>query len=74
MRNQNVHVVQKDGQWAVEEEGKSDKPMFFPTKEEAVESGRQLAEEKQVELLVHRADGAITERDSYGNDPRDVPG
>lgn len=74
MPNQNVHVVQKGGQWAVEEEGKTDQPMFFRTKEEAVDCGRQLAREKQVELLVHRADGAITERDSYGNDPRDVPG
>ena len=40
-----------------------------PTKDAAVEAGREIARQLKVEHTIHRADGAITEKNSYGNDP-----
>jgi hypothetical protein len=39
------------------------------TKEDAVTSGREAARRLKVEHTIHRADGVITEKNSYGNDP-----
>jgi Uncharacterized protein conserved in bacteria (DUF2188) len=33
-----------------------------------------LAEDQNGELVVHAQDGSIREKDSHGNDPRDIPG
>lgn len=43
-------------------------------KAEAVEAGRALAKSLAVEFVVKNQDGRIAEKDSYGNDPRNVPG
>lgn len=73
MQSKNIHVVHKHGKWMVEEEG-SKSAAEFATREEAVQVGKQNAKNNCVELLIHREDGTIGERDSYGNDPRDIPG
>ena len=39
------------------------------TKDEAVEAGREIARLLKVEHSIHRMDGVITEKNSYGNDP-----
>lgn len=44
------------------------------TREEAVAAGRQAADEREVEHIVHNMDGRIGKRDSHGNDPRDIKG
>jgi hypothetical protein len=74
MKKPNIHVVHKGESWAVEEEGAADYATTFGTREQAIAVGRQFAKDNEVELIVHRMDGSIGERDSYGNDPRDVPG
>jgi hypothetical protein len=38
-------------------------------KEVAEETGRVIAMKLGVEHTIHRSDGAITEKNSYGNDP-----
>jgi hypothetical protein len=38
-------------------------------KQFAVEAGREIALRRKVEHTIHRADGVITEKNSYGNDP-----
>ena len=43
-------------------------------KEAAIEAGRAIARTLRVEHSIHRLDGAITEKNSYGSDPRSVPG
>jgi len=35
----------------------------------AVAAGREIARRLEVEQSIHREDGAITEKNSYGNDP-----
>ena len=38
------------------------------TKADAVEAGREMARKLKVEHTIHRQDGVITEKNSYGND------
>jgi hypothetical protein len=33
-----------------------------------------VAEQDQGELVIHGEDGEIREKDSHGNDPRNIPG
>jgi len=40
-----------------------------PRKDDAVEAGREIARKLRVEHSIHNADGAIGEKNSYGNDP-----
>ena len=39
------------------------------TKEVAVAAGREIAIRLKVEQTIHRTDGVIGEKNSYGNDP-----
>lgn len=38
-------------------------------KKTAVAVGREIARQLKVEHTIHKADGSITEKNSYGNDP-----
>lgn len=39
------------------------------TKENAVDRGRTIARKDKTEHTIHRKDGTISEKNSYGNDP-----
>jgi hypothetical protein len=67
-----VHVVPSGDDWALEVEG--EQRDSFRTQNEAITRGRQLAEEEQGELVVHGEGGEVRQKDSHGNDPRDIPG
>ena len=41
----------------------------YARKKDAVEEGRRLAQKLKVEHTIHRKDGVIGEKNSYGNDP-----
>ena len=69
MPRKNVHVVPHDDDWAVRVEGNSRVSAKYNTKAAAEAAGRDRAERDHVELLVHRRDGVITERSSFGRDP-----
>jgi len=43
-------------------------------KSEAVSRGRELAQNKQTELVIKGADGRIAGKDSHGADPRNIKG
>jgi len=63
------HVVSYEGKWAVKQAG-YDKPLVIKgTKQEAFEAGRFIAKQAKGELFIHRLDGTIENRESYGNDP-----
>ncbi|MCB9436715.1 MAG: DUF2188 domain-containing protein [Anaerolineales bacterium] len=63
-----LHVVPYNGQWALRWANSTSVVATYRTKEEAVAAGRQLARQHGAELVIHRLDGTIQERDSYGND------
>ena len=64
-----VHTVYKNGQWVNELEGGSEFGAAHATKEDAVSAGRERATADKTEHVIHNQDGAIGERNSYGNDP-----
>lgn len=74
MAQGDVHTVHRDGKWFNEAEGNARASSSHETKAEAVERGRDLARNSRSEHLIHNLDGTIGERNSYGNDPRNVPG
>lgn len=69
MAKSNQHVVPKDGGWAVRKQGASRATKVFNTQTEAVQFARNVAKKNSGELYIHRADGTIRDRKSYGNDP-----
>lgn len=73
--HQNIWVVHHDHEdWHVRREGEGGVLSKYPTQEEAFEAGRHIAVEDEVELIVQGRDGKIVEKNSYGHDPRDIPG
>ncbi|MFF0876701.1 DUF2188 domain-containing protein [Micromonospora aurantiaca (nom. illeg.)] len=64
-----VHVVPRDGEWAVVREGNQRASSLHPTQAEAERVGRPAARADQAEFYLHGTDGRIRKRDSYGNDP-----
>jgi len=67
-----VHVVPQASRWGLEVDGQI--RSTHDTQQEAIDQGRQLAERERGELVIHGKDGQIREKDSHGNDPRDIPG
>jgi hypothetical protein len=70
-----VHVVPKDGHWAVKREGVKGS-RTFSTQREAIERARDMAKrESSGQLVVYGRNGQIRERDTYGMPPiQDPPG
>jgi hypothetical protein len=66
-----VHVVPNGNLWACEIDGNI--RSTHETQEEAIKEGRGLADQNS-ELVIHGQDGRIREKDSHGNDPRNIPG
>ena len=70
-----VETFPQDGHWFNRVTGESETTGgSHRTKAEAVEAGRDLARARKVEHIIKGEDGRISERNSYGNDPRDVKG
>jgi len=69
-----VHTVPHGDGWANRREGADRVSKVFPTKAEAQEAGRETARREHTEHLIHKRDGTIGERNSYGNDPRESRG
>lgn len=46
----------------------------FETKIEAIEYARKISRNQNSELFIHGKDGKIQNKDSNGNDPKDIEG
>ena len=68
-KGKNQHVVPTENGWAIKGEGNSRATRTFNTKEEALEMGKRIAQNQKSELVIHGKDGAIQNRNSFGNDP-----
>lgn len=55
--------------WASKKSGSSRASKVFDTKAEAVAYSRQVAQNQNIEHVIHGRDGKIQSRDSYGKDP-----
>jgi hypothetical protein len=70
----NVHTVPTDDGWANKREGATRASNTHARKADAEAAGRAAAKKDGVEHLIHRKDGTIGERNSYGNDPHPPKG
>ena len=69
MAKRNQHVVFHEGRWAVRGAGSRRASSVHSTQEEAINAAREIARNQRSELFIHRKDGRIRDRSSYGNDP-----
>lgn len=67
-RNQHV-VPHPNGGWQVKGEGNSRATVRTSTQQEAIERARSIAHNQGAELIIHRSNGTIREKDSHGRDP-----
>lgn len=61
--------------WVNEHEGAGGRALDkHDTKAEAEAAGRERAKSEQAEHVIKKKDGTIGEKNSYGDDPRNIPG
>lgn len=70
----NQHVVPKGEKWAVKGAGNDKYTKIVSTQKLAIDIAREIAQNQQSELVIHKRNGAIRDKDSYGNDPRNIKG
>ena len=64
-----IHVVPREGGWAVRREHAEHASSHHHNQAEAIQAGKKLAQAGRSELVIHGRDGKIREKNSYGNDP-----
>lgn len=69
MSKNNQHVVPHGDNWAVRGEGNSKVTVIVPTQKDAIGKAREIAINQKSEVVIHRPNGQIRDKDSYGNDP-----
>ena len=70
MSGKNQHVVPTpDGNWGVRGEGNSKLTKVTSTQAQAIEVAREIAKNQSSEVVVHRKDGIIRDKDSYCKAP-----
>jgi hypothetical protein len=74
MPNGDIETYFENGIWKNKVEGSSRAANSASTKAEAQAKGREMAQARRVEHIVRNKDGTIGERNTYGYDPRNVPG
>lgn len=68
-RRKDQHVVPYLGKWAVKGFGNSRYTVTSRSKKDAVNIGRRIAINQKAELFIHKRNGVIQERNTYGKDP-----
>lgn len=64
------HVVKTPtGKWAIKKGGSSKATKIYNTQKEAIKHGTEIAKNQKAELYIHKENGQIREKNSYGNDP-----
>lgn len=73
-RRKNQHVVPYLGKWAVRGFGNTRYTVTSRSKRDAVRIARRIAINQSSELFIHKRNGAIQERNTYGKDPNPPKG
>ena len=73
-KGKNQHVVKHPKGWAVKGAGNSKATKVTRTQKEASDVARDIAKNQESERVVHGRNGMIRDKDSYGNDPRNIEG
>lgn len=68
--SKSIHVTpHPDGGWQVKKAGAKRASSKHRTQKEAIDSARSTSKREKSELVIHRPDGRIRDKDSHGNDP-----
>ncbi len=74
MKKESYHVTPStEGRWVVRKTGSDRAQKAFSTQKDAVEFARthvKVGKKVEVELYIHGRDGRISQKDTYGSDPR----
>lgn len=66
----NQHVTpHPSGGWQVKGEGNSKATIRTSTQREAIDRARTISKNQGSELVIHRPNGVIRDKDSHGRDP-----
>lgn len=66
----NQHVTPHPaGGWQVKREGNSKATVRTSTQKEAIDRARAISKNQGSELVIHRLNGMIRDKDSHGRDP-----
>jgi len=68
MPSQRIHIVPHEQGWAIKREGQDKLQSTHATQKEAIDAGRDLARDDEVDLVVHRQDGTFRNVLTYTND------
>lgn len=69
-----VHITHDDDHWRVIREGNERASSIHDRKEDAIDAGRDIAQQDKGQLIIHRKDGQIQEERTYRPDPFPPPG
>jgi uncharacterized protein YdaT len=64
----NQHVVPRGTEWAVRGEGNTRATSIHETQGDAVDAAREIARNQHSEIVIHRPNGQIRDKDSHGHD------
>jgi hypothetical protein len=67
--SKNQHVVPRNGGWAVRGEGNLKVTSAHRTQGAAIDRATSVARREHSEVVIHRSNGQIRDKDSYGHDP-----
>lgn len=70
----NRHVLPHEDGWKITQPGNATPLALHGKKSDAVAAARVMCIESKGELFIHKKDGKIQNRNSYGNDPRSSKG
>lgn len=70
----NQHVVKTPEGWGIYGENNTRITQEFDTQKKAIEKAREIAMNQKSEVFIHRKNGEIRDRNSYGNDPSSSKG
>jgi uncharacterized protein YdaT len=65
----NVHVVPNGNKWQVKVERSNSSVSTHRTQSKAIEKAIPVAKRNHSEVVIHRPNGQIRDKDSYGHDP-----
>lgn len=63
------HVVPSKDGWKVQKSDAQKASKIFENKKEAIAYAKNIAKNQERELFIHKKNGQITERNTYGRDP-----
>ncbi len=73
-KGKNQHVTPHPQGWQVKGAGNSKATAVTSTQAAANEIAKAIAKNQQSEVLIHGQDGKIRDKNSYGNDPKNIKG